>query len=231
MHEQATSDSVHQQFAYGLRFVTELVYRVQLPNGRTRHRRLLPEPSPLVPHEGDESGARTCVALATAILTQARVRPILLNEPLDANDTHEADQVASTLCDHLPAHEVQVRGPEQLPDWGHFCAAALRSNGLALLQLIEKSGIRWSLVVGLEWREVNGVPSTETLAMLLMDVNCSPVWGVGHNARFDPGGPLHPHQARSSQMLQLRTLDGGLIPVRPKTLITVRRQAPVRIPQ
>lgn len=219
MHRPATSDSVHQQFAYGLRFVTELMYRVQLPNGRTRHRRLLREPSPLVPHEGDLSGAKTCVALATAILTQARVWPVPKSDTLDANDP---GQVAAILSRCLPAHEVQVHGPELLAYWGDICAGALRSNGLALLQLFERAGARWSLVVGLEWREVNGVPSPP-LAMLLMDVHCAPVWGVGHNARFASAGPLHPHPSRDNRSWQLRTLDGGLISVRPGALVTVRR--------
>ena len=39
MHRPAPSDSVHQQFAYGLRFVTVMVYEGQLLEALVKARR------------------------------------------------------------------------------------------------------------------------------------------------------------------------------------------------
>ena len=219
MDSASPAESVHQQFAYGLRFETELVYRVRRPNGGYRFRRLLREHSPLVPHQRDESGARTCVALAAAIAKETKVMPV----PGDGQPSTEGpEQVLAMLAGRLPGHEVQSHGPECLQDWEHIAGSALRSNGICLLQLIQGHRARWSLVLGLEWCEVNGAVTDQSAALLLMDVHSSPVWGVGHNARFDPAGPPHPYQVGATRLWQLRTLDGGLIPVRPGALVTVR---------
>lgn len=220
MDSSSPSESVHHQFAYGLRFVTELVYRVRRPNGGFRFRRLQRGPSPLAPHKGDDSGARTCVALAAAIANESTVIAIPRDEHLAASGT---EQVLAMLAGLLPGHEVRWHGPECLQDWEHLAGSALRSNGICLLQLIQGPRVRWSLVVGVEWCEVNGTVTDQSAALLLIDVHSSPVWGVGHNARFDPAGPLHPYYPGSTRMLQLRTLDGGLIPVQPGALVTVRR--------
>lgn len=220
MDSSSPAESVHQQFAYGLRFETELVYRVRRPSGGFRFRRLLREPSPLAPHKGDDSGARTCVALAVAIATETTVIPIPEDGHLSANGP---EQVLAMLAGLLPGYEVRSHGRECLQDWEHLAGSALRSNGICLLQLLQGPQVRWSLVLGLEWCEVNGTATDQSAALLLMDVHSSPVWGVGHNARFDPAGPLHPYQPVSARMLQLRTLDGGLIPVQPGALVTVRR--------
>jgi hypothetical protein len=213
---------VHQQFAYGLRFSTELVYRVQQPNGRSRYHRLLWKPSPLVPHKGDETGAKTCAALAAAIASRTKVLPV----PRHAAGPDRQDgpeQVVAMLLQRLPGYEVQVNGPDRLSQWVEILARTLRSNGIGMLQLFEGTRARWALVVGLEWSEVNGVVTQRPPAFLLMDVHCSPVWGVGHNARFDPTGAFKAREHRDLQEVPLRTLEGGLFSVRPGALITVCR--------
>lgn len=219
MAEEYPPESIHQQFAYGIRFVTELVYRVQGANGRRRYRRLLREPSPLVPHHVDEGGAWTCVALAVAILSETEVKPV---QDVAPDAVEGPEQVAAMLSQRLPAHKVQVSGPELLPYWGGIAGTTLQSKGLALLQLVEKSRVRWSLVVGSESCTAYGFPITQRPAMLLMDMGYSPVWGVGHNARLAPAGPWNRLQRPEGPApLQLRILDGGLIPVSPGALVTI----------
>ncbi len=222
MAEPFPPESIHQRFAYSLRFVTELEYRVKGANGRRKYRRLLDEPSPLVPHQGDVGGGWTCVALGAAVLLEAEV------EPLDGLAAHEAqeeqgvERIADVLSRLLPDYRMQVHGPQLLPYWGGVAHSTLAGKGIALTQLVVKSQVRWSL--GGRFAMVHGawISDHAALCSLLLDVGRDPVWGVGHNARLAPAGPgYHAGGNERRPSLALETLDGGSIVVSPGALLTV----------
>ena len=222
MAEPFPPESIHQRFAYGLRFVTELEYRVKGVNGRRKYRRLLNEPSPLVPHQGDAGGGWTCAALGAAVLLEAEVEPLDGLTSQEAQEEQGVEQIADVLSRLLPDYRVQVHGPQLLPYWGGIVHSTLAGKGIALAQLVVKSQVRWSLVVGSQWCTAYGFPITQRPALLLLDVGRDPVWGVGHNARLAPAGPSnHAEGTESRPSLALETLDGGSIAVSPGALLTV----------
>lgn len=222
MAEPFPPESIHQRFAYGLRFVTELEYRVKGANGRRKYRRLLDEPSPLVPHPGDAGGGWTCAALGVAVLLEAEVEPLDGLAAQEAQEEQGVEQIAAVLSRLLPDYRVQVHGPQLLPYWGGIAHSTLAGKGIALAQLVVKSQVRWSLVVGSQWCTAYGFPITQRPALLLLDVGRDAVWGVGHNARLAPAGPgNHAGGTERRPSLALETLDGGSIVVSPGVLLTV----------
>lgn len=222
MAEPFPPESIHQRFAYGLRFVTELEYRVKGANGRRKYRRLLDEPSPLVPHPGDVGGGWTCAALGVAVLLEAEVEPLDGLAAQEAQEEQGVEQIADVLSRLLPDYRVRVHGPQLLPFWGGIAHSTLAGKGIALTQLVVKSQVRWSLVVGSQWCTAYGFPITQRPALLLLDVGRDAVWGVGHNARLAPAGPgYHAGGTDRRPSLALETLDGGSIAVSPGALLTV----------
>ncbi len=222
MAEPFPPESIHQRFAYGLRFVTELEYRVKGANGRRKYRRLLDEPSPLVPHQGDVGGGWTCAALGAAVLLEAEVEPLVGLAAQETQEEQGIEQIAAVLSRLLPGYRMQVHGPQLLPYWGGIAHSTLAGKGIALTQLVVKSQVRWSLVVGTQWCTAYGFPITQRPALLLLDVGRDPVWGVGHNARLAPAGPInHTEGNERRPSLALETLDGGSIVVSPGALLTV----------
>ncbi len=225
MAEPFPPESIHQRFAYGLRFVTELEYRVKGANGRRKYRRLLDEPSPLVPHPRDAGGGWTCAALGAAVLLEAEVEPLdglAAQEAPEEQEEQGVEQIADVLSRLLPDYRMQVHGPQLLPYWGGVAHSTLAGKGIALTQLVVKSQVRWSLVVGSQWCTAYGFPITQRPALLLLDVGRDPVWGLGHNARLAPAGPgYHAEGNERRPSLALETLDGGSIVVSPGALLTV----------
>lgn len=203
---------VQHLFARGLRFTTELEYRVKDGNGNSRFRRLLREPSPYVRQRLDRDGQWTCASLAVAVLTQSPVKPPSLD--MIANTAPNA--ISEALTRQLPEWQVDVHDAQGLAGWGEAAYEALRLGGLGLIELLPKSQPRWALVVGVEWGSGAGPPMQQRPALLLMDVGVDPVWGCGHNARLTLNLPA------SDGMMPLRTLEGGLLAVQPGRLITLR---------
>src|SRR3989344_492312 len=164
MAEPFPPESIHQRFAYGLRFVTELEYRVKGANGRRKYRRLLDEPSPLVPHPGDAGGGWTCAALGVAVLLEAEVEPLdglAAQEAQEEQEEQGVEQIADVLSRLLPDYRVRVHGPQLLPYWGGIAHSTLAGKGIGLAQLVVKSQVRWSLVVGSQWCTAYGFPITQ----------------------------------------------------------------------
>lgn len=202
---------VQHLFARGLRFTTELEYRVRDGNGNSRYRRLLREPSPYVRHRLDPQGQWTCASLAVAVLTQSPVQP----PTLDAIANTDPDAITEALTRQLPKWQVDVHGAQGLAGRGEAAYKALHLGGLALVELLPKSQPRWALVVGVEWCSGAGPPMQHRPALLLMDVGVDPVWGCGHNARLTLNRPA------SDGTMPLRTLEGGLLAVQPGRLISL----------
>lgn len=215
-------ESIHQRFAHGLRFATELEYRVKGANGRRKYRRLLDEPSPLAPHPGDAGGGWTCAALGAAVLLEAEVEPLDGLASQEAQEDQGVEEIAAVMSRLLPDYRVRVHGPQLLPYWGGIAFGTLAGKGMGLVQLVVKARVRWSLVVGSQWCTAYGFPITQRPALLLLDVGRDSVWGVGHNARLAPTGPsYHAEGAERSVPLVLETLDGGSIAVSPGAHLTV----------
>jgi hypothetical protein len=203
---------VQHLFARGLRFTTELEYRVRDGNGNARFRRLLREPSPYVRQRLDRDGQWTCASLAVAVLTQSPVQPPSLGAIADT----DLSAVTEALTRQLPKWQVDLHDAQGLARWGEAAYEALRLGGLALVELLPKSQPRWALVVGVEWCSGAGPPMQHRPALLLLDVGVDPVWGCGHNARLTLNRPA------SDGTMPLRTLEGGLLAVQPGRLITLR---------
>lgn len=203
---------VQHLFARGLRFTTELEYRVRDANGKSGFRRLLREPSPYVRQRLDRDGQWTCASLAVAVLTQSPAQPPSLGAI--ANTDHNA--ITDALTRQLPEWQVDVLDAQGLAGWGEAAHEALRLGGLGLVELLPKPQPRWALVVGVEWCSGAGPPMQHRPALLLLDVGVDPAWGCGHNARLTltariPDSPL-----------KLSTLHGGLLSVRPGKLVVLR---------
>jgi hypothetical protein len=203
---------VQHLFARGLRFTTELEYRVRDGNGNPRYRRLLREPSPHVRQRLDRDGQWTCASLAVAVVTQSPVQP----PNLDAIANTHLNAITGALTRQLPGRQIEVNDAQGLAGWGDATHDALRLGGLGLIELRPKSQPRWALVVGVEWRSGAGPPMHHRPALLLLDVGVDPVWGCGHNARLTLNRPA------SDGTMPLRTLEGGLLTVQPGRLITLR---------
>lgn len=107
-------ESIHQRFAHGLRFATELEYRVKGANGRRKYRRLLDEPSPLAPHPGDAGGGWTCAALGAAVLLEAEVEPRDGLASQEAQQDQGVEEIAAVVSRLLPDYRVRVHGPQLL---------------------------------------------------------------------------------------------------------------------
>jgi hypothetical protein len=206
---------VQHLFARGLRFTTELEYRVRDGNGKSGYRRLLREPSPYVRHRLDRDGQWTCASLAIAVLTQSPIKP----PGLDMIANTDPNAITEALTRQLPRWQVDVHDAPGLAGWGDAACEALRLGGLALVELLWYSQPRWALVVGTEWCSGAEPPMQHRPALLLVDVSLDPVWGCGHNARFtlstrNPGSPL-----------KLSTLHGSSLSTQPGRLVVLRPSA------
>lgn len=214
----------------GVRFVTEVHYRVKGPHGLT-YRKL-----PAL----ESASARTC-ALTSVIqcmailgqLPQAALKTFrrIAGKPLpgsldDVDEEGILRWVASFdtgRADGAPI-AAQWHASASAGELGALAQHALLGGQTCLLCFETATSRRWATVIGVELNRLNG----KTMAMLLLDASTAQPWSCGHNVRIELGTVAgRPVRGGAGLTLNCRHLTGEACMVRLRGLI-VLRPAPVQ---
>jgi hypothetical protein len=197
-------------FVHGIRFDTELQYRVIGKNGNLY--RNLPLKLALDLPAGD--GGVMSVIQCAALLGQRNTRHI---HPLAYQEQCTSEDMLRLLQTCLPnvfCEAVDEPDPRELD----FCVLhAIRQGGMGMVQWESGSVTRWTVVMGAELNEPAKPNDPVLRTLLLLDSNGSEPWASGHNARLE----LASAKAGIDRRLTCRHLTGEVASVRIQCLIRV----------
>jgi hypothetical protein len=164
------------------------------------------------PSEGDTD--RLCLLQAAVVL--ARTRPWMLTGAMPAvTDPHGLAE----WCEQ-PGLGIQARVEEvQMGELGTAIRAAVHCGGVCGVQLMTDRGLRWVFVSGTEADSVG--PHRGVRAILLINPEECPPWGVGYNARLEQATPARGEADPAGTGRLYRTIHGGRRIVHPRALLVV----------
>lgn len=219
----ASTVMVHLEhlFAAGVRFDTELQYLVHNA-GRRKYEKL-----PVRQSSSARASTLTSVLQCVAILLQMplkqaaqRLRRVIPT----AGGAMDSDSLLHGIRAFDEAITAEPSPLSDAQEIGDAALGALRSGHLCLLQFESNRFCRWATVIGVERDRTSG----DARALLLLDSGVSEPWACAHNVRIElqavAGRSVN---ASAGFTLNCRDLMGGACAVRLRSLIVLRRRAPV----
>lgn len=219
---------LQHSFVHGIRFDTEVEYRVQGRWG-SRYRTLplqlpvrLAAAGPVDLVEGGLLSAMQC----TALVCQKPFSQVL--QWFMAQGLTDVGKLSRIPCPQGDGTYVQF---EAIRTGQMKAAAALGlqsicEGDICMVQLASRHGSRWATVVGVEWTARGEMPS-QARALLLLNPQAMEPWACGYNARLELWHKRKPATAAGiNATAKLRHLSGEVWPVRILQLIRVSLSPP-----
>lgn len=223
---------LQHSFVDGIRFDTEVAYRVQ---GRWGSRySTLPLQLPVrFAGLGAADGGLLSAVQCTALLCQKPFRQVL--QWFVAQGLTDVDKLARVPCPEENGTYVQFEAirTSHVKTAAMLALQSIWEGDVCMVQLASRHGSRWTTVVGVEWTARDdprdGVHGGQARALLLLDPEAMEPWACGYNARLElwhaptratgVGANVH-------ATAKLRHLSGEVWPVRIQQLIRVGLSPP-----
>lgn len=225
---------LQHSFVHGIRFDTDVEYRVQ---GRWGARyRTLPIQLPVRcaaagevdPADGGLLSAMQCISL----VCQKPFRQVL--QWFVSQGLTEIDQLALAPGLRWDGKCVQFETihTSHAKTVGLLALQFIRNGHTCMVQFASRQGSRWATVVGVEWQArddvrdqvyddgCDGEGGGRTRALLLLDPQAGAPWACGHNARLELWHGVKPATGVGATA-KLRYLSGEVWPVQIRQLIRV----------
>lgn len=223
-----TMAGLQHSFVHGIRFDTEVEYRVQ---GRWGSRyRTLPLQLPVrLAAAGPVDGGLLSAIQCTALVCQKPFSQVL--HWFLAQGLTEIDKLSPTVDLPWDGNGVQFEAirTSQTKSVGALALQSIREGHSCMVQFASRQGSRWATGIGVERQARGGGRGDQVRTMLLLDPQASEPWACGYNARLE----LWHERKRATgagvgvnATAKLRYLSGEVWPVRILQLIRVGLSPP-----
>ena len=210
---------LQHSFVTGLRFDTEVQYRVLRQQGYGYCRLPVKPPRNLVTAESDGSlfSAIQCVALVCQRPFRWVQRQLQMQGLTNiASLAGSADLRIDNL--HVRSETIQDDEAQAI---GAAALQAIHEGHVCMVQFASIKGNRWATLVGVEWQS-----DGQAKSLLLLDSQADEPWACGYNARIDLARSAGASaRTRPGCTLRYRSITGDMYPTSVMCLIRIRRVA------